>query len=48
VCRGGSIYDLASLLWRRQTRGRDFVELRRELEGLLIALPLRPGFLSET
>jgi hypothetical protein len=30
--RGGSIYDLAALLWRRGTRGQDFVALRRELE----------------
>lgn len=29
--RGGSIYDLAALLWGRRTHGRDFVELRREL-----------------
>jgi CHC2 zinc finger/RepB DNA-primase from phage plasmid len=31
--RGGSIYDLAALLWRRGTRGPDFVALRRELEA---------------
>jgi hypothetical protein len=30
--RGGSIYDLAALLWRRGTRGEDFVALRRELQ----------------
>ena len=30
--RGGSIYDLAALLWHRETRGRQFIELRRELE----------------
>jgi RNA polymerase sigma factor (sigma-70 family) len=30
---GGSIYDLGALLWRRGTRGRDFVALRRELEA---------------
>jgi len=30
---GGSIYDLASLLWDRPARGRDFIQLRRELEG---------------
>lgn len=29
--RGGSIYDLAALLWGRRTDGTDFVELRREL-----------------
>lgn len=30
--RGGSIYDLAALLWRRPApRGRDFIEMRREL-----------------
>jgi CHC2 zinc finger len=34
--RGGSVYDLAALLWGRTTRGEDFVELRRELEGLLL------------
>jgi hypothetical protein len=33
--RGGSIYDLASLLWDHDTRGRDFIELRGELEGLV-------------
>lgn len=33
--RGGSIYDLAALLWERETRGRDFIELRRELEALV-------------
>jgi hypothetical protein len=33
--RGGSIYDLAALLWQRETRGSDFVELRRELEALV-------------
>jgi len=30
--RGGSIYDLAALLWERGTRGEEFIELRRELE----------------
>lgn len=33
--RGGSVYDLAALLFRRGTRGRDFIELRRELERRL-------------
>jgi len=33
--RGGSIYDLASLLWERPARGRDFIQLRRELEALV-------------
>ena len=37
--RGGSVYDLAALLSGRKTRGTDFLELRRELEKLL--LPLR-------
>jgi CHC2 zinc finger/RepB DNA-primase from phage plasmid len=32
--RGGSIYDLASLLWERPARGRDFIQLRHELEKL--------------
>lgn len=31
--RGGSIYDLAALLWRQGTRGEDFVALRRELQA---------------
>lgn len=31
--RGGSIYDLAALLWNRPTHGQDFVELRRELQA---------------
>jgi len=31
--RGGSIYDLAALLWQQETRGPDFVVLRRELEA---------------
>lgn len=35
-CRcGGSVYDLAALLWRRTTRGADFVTLRRDLQRLL-------------
>jgi len=34
--RGGSVYDLAALLFGRGTRGRDFVELRRELEQRLL------------
>jgi RepB DNA-primase from phage plasmid/CHC2 zinc finger len=34
--RGGSVYDLAALLLGRGTRGRDFVELRRELEQRLL------------
>jgi len=29
--RGGSIYDLAAVLWRLDTRGHDFLELRRRL-----------------
>ena len=33
--RGGSIYDLAALLWERGTRGQDFLELRRDLEEFL-------------
>jgi hypothetical protein len=33
--RGGSIYDLASLLWERETRGPGFIALRRELQGLV-------------
>jgi DNA primase len=32
---GGSIYDLASLLWHRDTRGEEFVRLRRELAALV-------------
>jgi DNA primase len=34
--RGGSVFDLAALLWGRETRGQDFLELRRELEKLLL------------
>lgn len=34
--RGGSVYDLAALLLGRGTRGRDFAELRRELEQRLL------------
>jgi hypothetical protein len=30
--RGGTIYDLAGALWQRNTRGPEFVELRRLLE----------------
>jgi hypothetical protein len=33
--RGGSIYDLAALLWQRGTRGEDVIALRREIEALL-------------
>ena len=33
---GGSVFDLAALLLGRGTRGRDFVELRRELERVLL------------
>jgi hypothetical protein len=33
--RGGSIYDLAALLWQRGTRGEDFLQLRRELKALV-------------
>ena len=34
--RGGSIYDLAALLSGRDTRGRDFTELRRDLDELML------------
>jgi hypothetical protein len=34
--RGGSGYDLAALLWQRGTRGKDFLELRRDLEAFLL------------
>ncbi|MCA1678067.1 MAG: hypothetical protein LC790_03690 [Actinobacteria bacterium] len=33
--RGGSIYDLAALLWQRRTRGEDFRQLRRELDAFV-------------
>jgi hypothetical protein len=33
--RGGSIYDLASLVLQRGTRGPDFIQLRRELGELV-------------
>jgi hypothetical protein len=32
--RGGTIYDLAAGVWGRQTRGRDFVEVRNRLLDL--------------
>ena len=35
--RGGSIYDLAAELWGMGTRGRAFVDLRRELEARFAA-----------
>jgi DNA primase len=44
--RGGSVYDFAALLWGRKTRGGDFLELRRELEKLL--LPPQVSFPRET
>jgi hypothetical protein len=34
--RGTSIYDLAAPLWGLQTRGPDFVELKRRLNRLLL------------
>jgi hypothetical protein len=34
--RGGSVYDLAALLFGGKTRGPAFLELRRELEALLL------------
>ena len=33
--RGGSVYDLAGLLWKRSTRGTEFRALRRDLMRLL-------------
>lgn len=33
--RGGSIYDLAAGLWQLETRGEDFLQLRRDLQVLL-------------
>lgn len=33
--RGGTIYDLAALLWDRGTHGREFIELRRELQAFV-------------
>lgn len=33
--RGGSVYDLAALLWQRSTRGEDFLQLRSVLEAAL-------------
>jgi CHC2-type zinc finger protein len=35
--RGGSIYDFAALLLGRGTRGKEFIELRRELEIIVAA-----------
>jgi len=43
---GGTIYDLAGALWGKQTRGRDFVELKRQLAERLaseLALPAQPS-----
>jgi hypothetical protein len=37
--QGGTIYDLAAKLWRLDTRGSDFLELRRRLAELLAAAP---------
>jgi len=37
--RGGSGYDLAALLWQRETRGKDFLELRRDLRACLSSRP---------
>ncbi|MGN6274683.1 MAG: CHC2 zinc finger domain-containing protein [Solirubrobacterales bacterium] len=34
--RGGSIYDLAAMLWDRPTHGQGFVELRSELQARFI------------
>ena len=40
--RGGSVYDLAALLWgRTDTRGSAFVALRDELRELLLPGPPR-------
>jgi len=33
--RGGSIYDLAALLWQRGSRGDDFLQLRLQLEAFI-------------
>ena len=37
--RGGSIIDLAGALWGLDTRGRDYVEIRRRLVDLLLGVP---------
>lgn len=34
--RGGTIYDLAALVWQRDTRGSHFLALRRELEAAMV------------
>lgn len=34
--RGGSVYDFATLLLGRDTRGEEFLELRRELTAILL------------
>jgi CHC2 zinc finger len=44
--RGGSIYDLAACLSGRETRGKNFAELRRELEELMM-LPPGPASRSQ-
>ena len=39
ACRlGGSIYDLGALLWRLNTRGREFLELRQRLARELLSV----------
>jgi len=40
--RGGSVYDLAALLWQRETRGQEFHRLRADLQALLSPM-LDPG-----
>jgi len=35
-CHGHSVYDLAGAMWHLQTRGADFVELRRRLYELFL------------
>ena len=40
--QGGTVYDLAAKLWGFETRGSDFLELRRRLTELLAPLPEQP------
>jgi hypothetical protein len=37
--RGGSVYDLAALLWQTPPRGQGFTELRQRLAAALDARP---------
>lgn len=44
--RGGSIYDFAGLLWRRDLRGLEFLRLRSELEAAFLGEATRVSHLA--